>query len=303
MSPQIIPLNAVAERLASFAAAASAARDRANDPDTRVRYAGLVQQYDQLAASIHAALITSRPVRVPTAPRPRQATVPAIGAERFWQAAGAAQRAIIEAYGMAWAVRAPIGETVLVTMPPRLRSFKSERGTTIRYRADHRLPAARFWPGGRIPATLEIVPDVARVSAADAEAMQARAHYSALLKDFHDALQDRRYALANGWNREEHYQGRATQTARFAIAARRHLREIGAPLHATSTHDEAWHQAHGYVMHHGEWRFPQEVNRDRALAEHERIEAERKVQREIARQANAIGWASIPARGDDDGQE
>ncbi|HTI81799.1 MAG TPA: hypothetical protein VL614_15225 [Acetobacteraceae bacterium] len=291
MSPQILALPAVAERLAAFAAAASAARDRANDPDTRGRYAGLVQQYDQLAASVHAALVTSRPVRVPAAPRRSLATAPAVGAERFWQAAGAAQRAIIDAYGLHWAVRAPIGETILVTVPPRLRSFKSERGTTIRYRADHRLPAARFWPGGEIPAVLEVTPDVPRVSAADAEAMRARADFCAAREDFYRANADLRTAQRQGWKGS--YIIDARRAAEHAIAARRRLREIGAPLHAVSTHDDAWHKAHGYVLHHGQWRFPQEVNRDRALAEHERIEAERQAAEEIARQANAIGWASI----------
>lgn len=212
MSIQILPLPAVADRLAQFAAASATARDRANDPDSQARFAALVRQYDQFAASVQAALGSIRTVR-PAA---------GVSAERFWQAAGAAQRAIIERYGLRWAILAPIGETILVTVPPRLRSYQTKGCTTIRYRADHRLPAAPYWPGGVIPASVQVTADTPR--------------------------------------------------------------HVDGPV----KHDDAWHSAHGYMWHRGDWRHPQEVHRDRALAVHERMEAERLDALDVAEMEGAI---------------
>ena len=103
---------------------------------------------------VSAALASPR--RVP-AVRRRE-----LGAERFWAACAAAVDAIRARYGDNWKIHAPVGETVVATVPGKLRSYRTARGTVIRFRADHRLPAAKYWPDGSIPGDLAFVPDYPR---------------------------------------------------------------------------------------------------------------------------------------------
>lgn len=87
------------------------------------------------------------------------------GAEAFWQLRRAAVEAIRTVYGDHWGIKAPRGETVLAIVPRGWRCYKTARGTVIRYRADHRLPAAQYWPGGELPAGLVLGTDPARETA------------------------------------------------------------------------------------------------------------------------------------------
>jgi len=48
-----------------------------------------------------------------------------------------------------------LADSAWFTIPNKLRSFKTARGTTIKCHRDGRLPAARYWPDGQLPAGLE----------------------------------------------------------------------------------------------------------------------------------------------------
>ena len=104
------------------------------------------------------------PAEVPTAIlRKRVAVKPkAIGAETFWASHGHAVAACAGRYGENWRIAAPMGETVLVTLPAKLCAYKGPLGTTIRYRRDHRMPGARYWPEGRLPDGVMVVRDYPR---------------------------------------------------------------------------------------------------------------------------------------------
>lgn len=70
---------------------------------------------------------------------------------QFWDLASQAVQAAASEYGASWYVTAPRHEVVTVTLPAKLRSFKSQAGVAVRYMRDHHFPAARFWPGQTIP--------------------------------------------------------------------------------------------------------------------------------------------------------
>lgn len=101
------------------------------------------------------------PVEVPAGKVKRVAT-PKIAPVDFWDLRDDAIDAIVEVYGTTWKCMAPIGETTLMTVPVRLRSYKTERGGQVRYRADHRFPAAKYWCHGVIPGDCIETPDYAR---------------------------------------------------------------------------------------------------------------------------------------------
>ena len=82
-----------------------------------------------------------------------------LGAREFWDMHAIAVRAIGNVYGAGWKCRAPLGETVLATVPAGLRSYKTPTGSTIRWFRDHRMPAAQFWHGGVLPAGLILSED------------------------------------------------------------------------------------------------------------------------------------------------
>lgn len=88
--------------------------------------------------------------------RPARKAGVAMDGAGFWSAYREAQAAIIAEHGLMWKVRAQ-HDTVLAVLPAKYRSWKTERGTVLRYSADQRLPCARFWAGGELPEGLEIV--------------------------------------------------------------------------------------------------------------------------------------------------
>ena len=83
----------------------------------------------------------------------------------FWAAHSLAIGAIGEVYGPNWAIKAPIGETVLVRLPASFCVIITERGTRLRWRRDWRMPAVRFWPDLEIPGKHESSRDHPRYSA------------------------------------------------------------------------------------------------------------------------------------------
>lgn len=74
-----------------------------------------------------------------------------MGAEAFFDAYQVARKAVAAAIGVRWVI---LGHATWCTVPAGLRSFKTDRGTTIKLPHDIRLPAACYWPGGEIPAGL-----------------------------------------------------------------------------------------------------------------------------------------------------
>lgn len=94
-----------------------------------------------------------------------------VDAERFWDLYCAAVSAIRAELGDHWTIK---GETVLFSLPPRLRSYRGPKGGTIRYRRDHRAPAARYWPGGVIPAGVEMAAGKPPTYSREAEAGHER---------------------------------------------------------------------------------------------------------------------------------
>jgi len=106
-----------------------------------------------LAADVRCAMTGRAPLR---------AAVARLDALAFWRAHGKAVAAVGAVYGLGWACRAPLGETVLATVPGGLRSHKTEQGTVLRWKADHRMPAGQYWPGGSLPDGLVLTPDTPR---------------------------------------------------------------------------------------------------------------------------------------------
>lgn len=68
-------------------------------------------------------------------------------AETFWRARGEA----IERAGARWHLDS---ESRWVTIPAKWRTRRTERGTVLRWNADQRMPAARYWAGGEWPVGL-----------------------------------------------------------------------------------------------------------------------------------------------------
>ena len=156
---QAIPLSDVATHLDAFFASAAKARDNAADLTARQRLATLADRYETLAYSVKVALATEPRKAV------RKAIASRMDAATFWTLHAKACTAINAVYGDQWRVKAPFGETTLISAPAPLRKMKTERGTVITWRRDWRMPAAQFWPGGSMPTELEICADYPRSTA------------------------------------------------------------------------------------------------------------------------------------------
>jgi hypothetical protein len=95
-------------------------------------------------------------VKVPKAPPPPTL----LGAEAFWSAMCSAINAANAEHGPRWKFK---GDAVMMELPARLRSYvvtgaDGQPGSRIRYMRDHWAPAARYWPGGAIPAGPIVTP-------------------------------------------------------------------------------------------------------------------------------------------------
>ena len=286
MSPMILPLDAVAAKLNGWLASAQTARSRANDPDTIARYDSLVRQYEELAMSVSAHAAKRSAPRAAAAPRRSVSVGRAMSAEDFWSAYSVAVAAINAVYGNRWAIVAPIGETSLVTVPGRWRSYKGSRGGTIRYRADHRMPAARFWPGGVLPAALAQEPDYPREDPAVSVYLGLQRQNHALLSELREAYSKRRQRLGSDreyWREEAFKLIERIRALRTKIQAA----EVALPADAPAAlqDDGARAAARGWVQHNGVWQHPMLVALSLALAEHAALEAGRKKYRQAER-----GW-------------
>jgi hypothetical protein len=123
--------------------------------------ADMAQSADRLERKVSvSARIVKRPVA---------STVTAV---EFWQAHAAAVQSIRATFGGRWYLQA--AETVMATIPAKLRSYKSERGTLIKFRMDHRLPIAKYWPNGLIPGDLQFAVPCARSDGSVADDMMRR---------------------------------------------------------------------------------------------------------------------------------
>lgn len=102
---------------------------------------------------------------VPTSVKPIKTVKPAkaaaIGAAEFWDLAGRAVRNLVAARGLSWRNSAP-EETLEFTLPARLCAYTGPLGGRIKWRRDHRLPAAKYWPNGALPAGVEAAPSAPR---------------------------------------------------------------------------------------------------------------------------------------------
>lgn len=146
---------------------------------TAERYdrAGRVSQARRIRSNCRAMSRLSKAeapsVRVIAAvPKLRPASSGKVKAEAFWALHAQAVEAIIARYGTRWGIRAPVGETVLYSLPPSLRSYKTKLGIKIAFRRDWSAPAAMYWPGGKIPEGVIFAPPV--VQATGPSAMELR---------------------------------------------------------------------------------------------------------------------------------
>lgn len=135
-----------------------------------------LRQFDEQAAALEALNAKAAPRK--RAPCNKKA-VASLTAFDFWSAHSSAVEAIGAKYGCAWKVAAPFGETVIANVPAKFRSGKTARGTIIRWPEDHRIPAAQYWPDGRIPSGLEIGADYPRDSAEHSSADRPDEWYAA----------------------------------------------------------------------------------------------------------------------------
>ena len=102
------------------------------------------------------------PVAVLVPKRAKAASKPAaIGAEQFWSLHSEAVRAMVARHGLSWRNNVP-HETVEVTLPPRLCSYVGPLGGRIKWRRDHRMPAAEYWPGSSLPDGVDALPSSPR---------------------------------------------------------------------------------------------------------------------------------------------
>lgn len=99
----------------------------------------------------HPSPIVALVPRIPAKRKPVQPAVATITAERFWSLHKQAVTAIWNAYGERWHSRAPLSETVCLTVPARLCAMTGPLGGKIKWRRDWRMPAAKYWPGGVLP--------------------------------------------------------------------------------------------------------------------------------------------------------
>lgn len=97
---------------------------------------------------------------VTTLRRTTKAAAAALPADDFWKKHRIAIQAIIAEHGSHWYL--VTGATVLVTLPTKLCTITLVNGRVSRLRRDHRMPAARYWPGEVYPDCMTIDPPAPR---------------------------------------------------------------------------------------------------------------------------------------------
>lgn len=88
---------------------------------------------------------------------PKVAKTPTIRPDEFWAMHTRAVDAVRNVWGDRWHVYGL--ESVPVCVPSRLCTMTGPLGGKIKWRRDWRMPAAKYWPGGALPACgLEVAP-------------------------------------------------------------------------------------------------------------------------------------------------
>lgn len=210
-----------------------------------------------------------RPVAAPKAPK--------LTAWEFWRMHGQAVDAVRAVYGDGWKIRAPFGDTVLAMLPAGFKSAKTERGTVIKWASGYRMPAAKYWPDGRLPDGLVIEADYPRV-AGECQRKLARGRFRSVMRW--------RREMAHGLDIRDQY----TEHARKALAEMRAI-PAAAPSPAV-VHDDAWHLAHGYIWDGLKWvsELGDRASRAHAMA----IEDNREAARVAALEAACLEYGPQP---------
>lgn len=190
-----------------------------------------------------------RPVAAPKAPK--------LTAWEFWRMHGQAVDAVRAVYGDAWKIRAPFGDTVLAMLPAGFKSAKTERGTVIKWASGYRMPAAKYWPDGRLPDGLVIEADYPRANGRSGQETVATEAFRRELRDFRSTMimyRRERRGIIRWQAKPGEERANATAGAVRLLAARADLRALGVnPWKVGSAHDDAWHLAHGYIWDGLKW--------------------------------------------------
>jgi hypothetical protein len=105
---------------------------------------------DQPAAPV-VQLVTAKKSTAPKAPaKPKM-----VSAAEFWTLHTSAVDRIIAVHGARWKLTAP-DHTVETRLPAKLCSYVGPLGGKITWRRDQRMPSAQYWPGGVLPAGIEL---------------------------------------------------------------------------------------------------------------------------------------------------
>lgn len=83
-----------------------------------------------------------------------------LSGEQFFDARMLACRALVAEHGANWHLVE--GASYWGTIPPKMRRFVTARGSVCKAKPDARLPAAKYWPGGELPAGIVLSPDMPR---------------------------------------------------------------------------------------------------------------------------------------------
>jgi hypothetical protein len=246
-------LAIVTNQLQQMAAASAVKASRANDPDSIAAARRAEELFRRLTALVQGATVELDAYRtLTTATAPKRRARAGIDALEFWRRHGLAVESIRETYGHNWTIKAPFGETELVTVPACWRSFKTERGTTLTWRRDNRIPAAKYWPDQRLPVGLVITPDYPRASPVDSLVSQ----WQACAKWFRQSLRSRNIRFMKPYVEEEWEATDLAADLDRVRKARQALKAAGATPGSRAVdvvHDDAWHLAHGYVLSLGQW--------------------------------------------------
>lgn len=236
---------------------------------------------------------------------PRKAKAPAkpkrvalLSGGEFFDARMLASRAVAADVGAAWHLVE--GASQWATIPSKMRSFRTARGTLCKAKPDARLPAARYWPGGVLPEGIVPSPDMPRDRTPEhvVRAVQHRARTDRAYNNYWNALRSmasaREQLRANySWgvyamaDRRERYRSaiaHAWAMRREARALAAVCNELAAYVHAPAAGLTPWvDSGRGYDIHpmlanleaaHAEQRDADRARTDAALeaeADAERI--------------------------------
>jgi hypothetical protein len=233
--------------LGSWASDADSRAMMAAEPLAVVRSAEQSRLYRGMAEAIREAIAAQVPLPA-IIPAKRAARKPAakakpLNALEFWAMHAEAVAAIKAEYGERWGVASPFGATELVAVPACWRKFKTERGTILQWHRDQRMPAARFWPTGELPAELVITPDYQR------HPFQPVDRYAATRQMFARVIGDRRRwheKGSDGWEK-------CSDFARGLLAELRGMVRPVPVVITPTVRDAAWHEAHGYILVGKDW--------------------------------------------------